>query len=131
MITKCFIKEDSSDKAVEVIDAHIAGHISLIAPSLIVYEIGNVFWKHPQISAEKAHEFIGRFLDLQIGLKDVWSDAELLKSTCALAKAGDMSFYDASYVSLAQQDKSSLVTADNSLRSKASDAVLLLEELEL
>lgn len=130
VVTKCFIIEDYSDKAMKVIDDHVKGYISLSAPSLIVYEIGNVFWKHPRISPEKAYAFIERFLDLQISLVNIWSDVELLKKACTLAKARALSFYNASYLSLAERDKTKLVTADKGLWNKIPNNITLLKEFE-
>lgn len=131
VVTKCFIIEDYSDKAMEVIDAHVKGHLSLSAPSLIVYEIGNVFWKHPQISTEKAYTFIQRFLDLQISLVQIWSDSELLKNVCTLARARNVTFYDASYLTLAERGRTRLVTADENMQNRASNTVMLLKEFDV
>ena len=100
---KLFIIEDYSDKAMEIINAHIRGYLSLFAPTLIVYELGNVFWKHPQITSEKARTFIKKFLDLQINLIDIYSDDELLKTACDISQSRDIPFYDASYIALAEK----------------------------
>jgi len=131
VVTKCFIMEDCSDKAIEVIDEHVRGRLLLSAPSLIAYELGNVFWRHPQITAEKTYVFIERFLDLQIGLVDIWSDAELLKKACVTSKTRNLTFYDASYLSLAERNGTRLVTADENLWNKAPNLVVLLKEFKV
>ena len=128
VVAKCFIEEDYSDKALEVINAHVGRRLSLLAPSLIVYELGNIFWRHPRITAEKACEFIEKFVDLQIGLVDVWSDAELLKNACAISKNRNLTFYDASYLTIVERDGTKLITADEYLRNKAPKYVMLLKE---
>lgn len=46
---KLFIKEDHSEEALKILDAHIRGYLRLSAPTLSVYELGNIFWK-PQIT---------------------------------------------------------------------------------
>ncbi|KPV63570.1 MAG: Ribonuclease VapC3 [Candidatus Bathyarchaeota archaeon BA2] len=130
VVAKCFIDEPYSDKASEVIDAHAKGHLSLSAPSIIVYELGNIFWRHPRITSEKAYEFIGKFLDLHIGLVDVWSDAGLLKSACAISKTRSLTFYDSSYLAMVERDRVKLVTADEYLRNKAPNLVVLLKEFK-
>jgi len=127
-VAKCFIIEDYSDKALEVITAHVKGHLSLSAPSLIVYELGNIFWRHPRITPEKAYEFIEKFLDLQIDFVEIWSDAELLKNACAISKTRNLTFYDASYLAIVERDRAKLVTADEYLRNKAPNMVVLLKE---
>lgn len=131
VVTKCFIIEDQSEKAAEVIDAHIKGYLSLLAPSLMIYELGNVFWKHPQISYEKAYKYVRRFLDLQIKLVDIWSHAELLKNVCRMSEIRNVTFYDASYVGLAEENETKLITADDGLHNKAPDVTVLLKEFKI
>jgi len=130
VVAKCFIEEDYSDKALEVINAHVGRRLSLSAPSLIVYELGNILWRHPRITSEKACEFIERFLDLQIGLVDVWSDAELLKNVCAISKSRNLTFYDSCYLAMVERDGAKLVTADEYLRNKMPNFVVLLKEFK-
>jgi len=130
VVAKCFIEEDYSDKALEVINAHVGRRLSLSAPSLIVYELGNIFWRHPRITAEKAYEFIEKFIDLQISLLDVWSDAELLKNACAISKNRNLTFYDASYLAMVERDGAKLITADEYLRNKMPNFVVLLKEFK-
>ena len=112
---KLFIDEDYSNKAIEIIEAYIHGHLSLSAPTLIVYELGNVFWRHPQITAEKVYIFIKRFLDLKVNLVNIYSDNELLEKICSISKSEDVTFYDATYIAIAQKDKTKLVTADEKI----------------
>ena len=131
VVAKCFIAEDYSDKAMEIIDEHVKGRLLLSAPSLIVYELGNVFWRHPKIAAEKTYMFIERFLDLQIGLVDIWSDAKLLQNACVTSKTRNLTFYDASYLSLAERNGTKLITADENLWNKAPNLVMPLKEFKI
>lgn len=127
---KLFIMEDYSDKATEIISAHTRGYLSFSSPTIIVYELGNVFWKHPQITSEKAYAFIKNFLNLQINLVDIYSDTELLKNVCDTSKSRDVTFYDASYIALAERNRTKLVTADEKMHNKASDITVLLKEFK-
>jgi len=125
---KLFIVEDYSDKAIEITEAHTKGNLLLSAPTLIVHELGNVFWKHPQINSEKAGAFIERFLDLQINLVDICSDNQLLKNICNVSKSRDVTFYDATYIAMAERDGTKLITADDEIHNKAPDLSMLLRE---
>ena len=127
---KIFIIEDYSDRAMEIINAHIRGYLSLFAPTLIVYELGNVFWKHPQITSEKARTFIKKFLDLQINLIDIYSDDELLKTACDISQSRDITFYDASYIALAEKNETKLITADVEICSKSPAIAVLIEKFK-
>ena len=128
---KLFIIEDYSDKALKIINAHIRGHLSLIAPTLIVYELGNIFWKHPQITEEKAYAFIKKFLDLQINLVDIYVDDDLLKNICNLSKNKDVTFYDASYIALAEKYNAKVITADIEICNKLPMLTILLEKFKI
>lgn len=130
VVAKLFIIEDYSDKVIEIVNAHIRGYLSLSAPTLIVYELGNIFWKHPQITSEKAYAFMKRFLDLQINLVSIYSDAELLKNVCNISKSRDVTFYDASYIAMTERNKTKLVTADEKMHEKAPDIAVSLKELK-
>jgi len=130
VIAKCFIVEAYSDKALEVIDAYVKGRLSLSAPSLIVYELGNIFWRHPRIKAEKACEFIEKFLELQIDVVDLWADAALLKNACDISKTRNLTFYDSSYLAMAEENGAKLITADEYLHNKTPNLVVLLKEFK-
>jgi len=129
IIAKLFITEDYSDKAMEIVNAHARGQISLSAPTLIVYELGNVFWKHPQVTHEEAYKFIKKFLDLNINLVDIHSKTELLKATCKISESRGVTFYDASYIALTEKNKVKLVTADEEIHNKTQDITLLLKDI--
>jgi predicted nucleic acid-binding protein len=126
--TKLFIEEEHSDKATELMSIHTRGSLQLSAPTIILYELGNVFWKHPQITHEKAYGFLRRFLDLRISLVDIHSDDNLLKGACIASKTSDLTFYDATYMALAKRNGTKLITADEELYSKAPSIAVLLRE---
>ena len=130
VVAKCFIVEPYSDKALEIMNAQVDGRLSLSAPSLVVYELGNIFWRHPRITPEKAYEFLEKFLDLQIRLIDIWSDAELLENACVISKTRKLTFYDACYLAIVEGNGAKLVTADEYLCKKAPNQVVLLNEFK-
>ena len=125
---KLFIEEDDSGRVVEVVEAHTRGRIRLSAPTLVLYELGNVFWKHPQITEEKMHRFLRRFLDLGVDLVDLSSDEELLRKACEISKLRNMSFYDSAYLALAEKTGVKLLTADEEVHGKAEAGTLLLSQ---
>ena len=128
VFAKLFIEEEGSDKATELISIHVRGGLRFSAPTLVLYELGNVFWKHPQITHEKAFEFLRRFLDLKISLVDIHSDDDLLRYTCNASRTSDVSFYDASYITVANKNDAKLITADEELHAKAPGTTVLLRE---
>ena len=128
---KLFINEDGSEKAIEIMEAYIHGRLSLSAPTLIVYELGNVFWKHPQITAERTYRFIERFLDLKLNLVDISLDDDLLKKICNISESMDMTFYDASYIAITQEHRAKLITADEKIHRRTPEISILLSEYKI
>ena len=95
--------EPDADRVVE----QLAGK-ALVAPSLLVYELGNTCWKkcrrHPQsaTSIRKAFASLSRF------------DIELM-AVLELAEEQGVTFYDAAYLWLADRLQVRLVTLDRRL----------------
>jgi len=100
--------EPDADRVVD----QLAGN-ALVAPSLLVYELGNTCWKkcrrHPQSVANirKAFASLSRF---DIELVDVEPMAVL-----ELAEKQGVTFYDAAYLWLADRLQVRLVTLDRRL----------------
>jgi predicted nucleic acid-binding protein len=57
VITKCFIVEDLSDKAIGVVKAFSSGRFSLTAPSLIFYELATCSGGTPKSMLNKPRVF--------------------------------------------------------------------------
>jgi predicted nucleic acid-binding protein len=86
----------------------------LLAPTLIEYELGNTCLKkcrrYPELTGQLRSSF-SEMKSLDLRLYDVDSPA-----TLALADKHSLSFYDASYLWLAQELKLPLVTLDTRMR---------------
>jgi predicted nucleic acid-binding protein len=99
------------------------GEISLAVPPLWIYEVGNVLClKRPA----DASEALAVLCDL--GLDEVPLSRELIERTVVLAQHHSLTFYDASYLAVAEARKAVLVTADSKFhrRLPAGFAVELL-----
>jgi len=97
--------------------------LSLAVPPLWLYEVGNVLClKRPADAAEA----LAALCDL--GLGEVASSREVIQRTVALALKHGITFYDASYLAVAEDRKGVLVTADSKFyrRLPADLAVELL-----
>ena len=105
----------------------LAGNFTL---DLAKYELGNVIWKLnillKTISAKEASrlmETVKKALELMSILNAKGFEKEIL----ALAMELRISFYDASYVYLAQNKGLALVTEDEALHRKLRDQVEVLK----
>jgi predicted nucleic acid-binding protein len=89
----------------------------LVAPALVIYELGNTCWKkcrrYPSSAGAFRKSFIAA-LAMQIELFDV-EPVEVL----ATAEDTGVSFYDAAYVWLARSLDARLVTLDRRLQQMA------------
>ncbi len=94
------------------------GDSRLVAPSLLVYEIGNTCRKKMQRSPELARRFeaaLGFVEELDLTLCDV-EPGEVLE----LAGQFDLTFYDAAYLWLARSAGLPLVTLDRRLAAASA-----------
>ncbi len=95
---------------------------TLVAPALIVYEVGNTCWKkcrRDPASAANLRQAFADMLRLEIQLLAI-EPAQVL----VLAEKSEITFYDAAYLWLADRLKARLVTLDRRLEQlfKASSA---------
>lgn len=92
---------------------HLEGKEQIAVPELLFYEVANVLLTKPKIKTEeveKALEILSR-----LDLKRYTNTPALQKIALAICQTTKISFYDASYVALAQFLKTKLVTADQKL----------------
>ncbi len=95
---------------------------TLVAPALIVYEVGNTCWKkcrRAPASAANLRQAFADMLRLEIQLLAI-EPAQVL----VLAEKSEITFYDAAYLWLADRLQARLVTLDRRLEQlfKASSA---------
>lgn len=95
---------DQADKLLT--DAH-AGSVSLLAPELSKYEIGNALLKK-KLDLPRAYESLGTVYQLPITF--VPESEELAKDTYKIAQEAKITYYDASFIALAYQENAILVT---------------------
>ena len=109
---KWYVPEEDDTRA----RAILASGRQLLAPDLILAEVGNILWKKVRrgtLTREDAEEIAERFLR-KAGITVVSSTVLLLRAL-QIANAHGPTVYDAQYVALAVQDNLVAVTADERL----------------
>ncbi len=106
---------DSVDKILQEVKA---GQTEIVVPELIKYEVGNVLLKGKQLTPNQAYISLGTAYSLPVTF--VSESEEQAKKTYALAHELDITYYDASFLSLAQQFGATLVTDNLKDQGKAS-----------
>jgi predicted nucleic acid-binding protein len=99
---------------------HVLGLAELCAPAFLVQEVANALWravKLRRLTEADAVEALKSMNDMRIELYNLdWAQAsETLEIACKL----NLTFYDASYLFLANKMKARFITADNKMYEAA------------
>jgi len=110
VILRAFFPDEEQAQAQALIRDHVTGHVHLVAPTLLLYEVTNAAVqaaRRERISSEQAAEILSSFQGLRIALEPVsW------QQMFALAERFGRSAYDAAYLALAEATDQPLITGD-------------------
>ncbi|MEE8378043.1 MAG: type II toxin-antitoxin system VapC family toxin [Candidatus Aminicenantaceae bacterium] len=122
--------EELGTKALNILTHYVSDNINLIAPSLIEYEVMNglkIAQKRGRIDKESLLSGIEGFFNLEI---TVFNASHFSNKTLDILSFFDISSYDASYLALAENEKSPFVTADKVLYNKVHRKLKYIKWLE-
>ncbi len=117
VIAKWYIEEENTEKAIKIRDKFVADKLAIFEPTLLIYELGNVFWKHPVKSPDDVETDFKALFEIELEFLDV-NEPGFLKNVFENARKFGITFYDAVYVSLAMKEDCKLITADRRLQRK-------------
>ena len=128
VVAKWFVEEDERGKAILIRDQLLSAKISLIAPRLLIYEMGNVLTQNTNLNSKETSNAL-RSLD-EIGLEIYLMGFDELETAAKLSRDFNITFYDTVFASLAKILNTKLITADKSLASKLGEPgfITLLED---
>lgn len=110
---KWLVREEGADAAMALI-----GEEDLIAPGLLMAEIGNALWKKQRRGELADTASFPAQLALVSSLLTIVEDAAIMPSALALAIELDHAIYDCIYLALALQRGDILVSADERFIAK-------------
>jgi len=119
--------EDDVPTAKALLIDHMEGRARIVVPSLFYYEVGNILlFGRSRPPIEQAAERLADLFSIQ--LEVVPPALVNANSTLRLASILGLSYYDATYVALAEMLDCQLITADRRLteRARATGHVRLL-----
>jgi predicted nucleic acid-binding protein len=102
-------------EARRVLNGYQTGGLDLLAPDLLVAEVGNIIWKKHMfqgLAAIDARQIINDFRGLTFTLT---SANDLLEEAYQLAVTYQRTVYDSLYIALSLYEQCSFVTADEKL----------------
>lgn len=133
-VAKWYFPEEWSDRAAALLEQARSGSVGLIAPELLLCEMGSVVLKKlrkHQVKLGDAEATLYSLADMPVQLVP---SVSFVSAALALAAASGASFYDAIYLVTARESGGILVTNDAALARQArasgmSSLVTLLSDL--
>ena len=116
VVAKWFVEEGERDKSILVRNQLLSGKISLVAPRLLIYEMGNVLTLNTNLNSKEISDALRSLVD--IGLEIYVMGFDELEMATKISRKFNITFYDAVFASLAKILDTKLVTADKSLTRK-------------
>lgn len=126
---KWFNKEEYSDDADRLKEAHVRGRIRLAAPELLLYEVLNALRYNPELGESDVQVAAKTLIDIQILLPP--PGYEWLKTATSICYKHGVTFYDAAYLALAKYLNTKLFTADQKFIEKVKDPDVIHIKIQL
>lgn len=111
--------EDHTENALKLRADYAARRVDLVAPYLLVYEIANSLRYNPDFGAEDLKSAMTDIFGMQMGLQLLGE--ELVEKASNLAFKYGITFYDASYLALAEAGDAPFYSADDKLLTKVAN----------
>jgi predicted nucleic acid-binding protein len=121
-------RESDQEKAMQLLNTWVEGNVTIAAPVLWQFEVGNVLGR---VLPEEAPEKMDLIMDLNI------QNIALTDHVCRLCfnwmKTKGVTFYDAAYLAVAYDIQAMLITADERFIKKIgkNDHLCLLKGIEM
>ena len=112
-------KEEHLNQADKILKDAQNGKVVLIAPELAKYEVGNVLLFSKKLTSKQGVMVLAQFFNLPITF--ITESEELAKETYNLAFDLGVTYYDASFISLAKKYDATLVTENIKHQGKSKD----------
>lgn len=115
VVAKWYFLEPGSDLALQFLDKLKVQEKRLVAPDLLLYEVGNIVWRRTralEISRDVGETILSSLRQAPINLVE---PSVLVDDGFRIAHEVGITLYDAPYIALAAGLKTTVVTADERL----------------
>lgn len=107
--------EEHSDVALDILEGHASDRIALLAPALLEFEVANglvIARRRGRVGEDDLLKAMEGFTGLGIG---IYPASTIFQKTLMYCDKYNISAYDATYIALADEQKTYVVTADKRL----------------
>lgn len=114
VIYKWFVDEEPQKITItarKLRDKFIKGGQSVLAPTILLYELANAFAFKTSLELRYIRKFWAKFTEYNIPV--ISPNAEFMEKAISFSKKYSVSVYDSSYAVLALENKCDLITADD------------------
>ncbi len=129
VVAKWFFVEPLTKQALAVRNDWELSRVDLIAPKLMLAEVGNIIWKRQRvglITEPEGNSLIARLLALSLPTVETET---ILPRAYSLGAAFDRTVYDALYLALAEAMAAKFITADLRLYNAVSGNLPFIDYL--
>ena len=112
VVTKWFVKEKDTDKALEIREKYFQNEFDITVPDLIIYEVANAL-RYSNFNSEEINKAISTLYSMNLFMID--PSEKIIGKSSEIATDNDITIYDATYVALSDYFSSRLITADKTL----------------
>ncbi len=116
VVVKWYNAEDYTENALALRGDYASRRLDLMAPYLMVYEVGNSLRYNPDFGADDVTSALHNLLAMQINLIPL--DEEVSELAVNFAYKFGITVYDAAYLAIAEKEKAPFYTADEKLLLK-------------
>lgn len=126
VIIKWFIEEEGSDRADRYLQAYKDKQFSIFVPTLLFYELGNIL-----LAKKATAKQVGQIMQNLHALNLIKTDIgyESFRKVFQNADELQITYYDASYLTLMQKESCEFVTADRKLHERTKEKFALVKLL--
>jgi predicted nucleic acid-binding protein len=129
VVAKWLFVETLNDQAAAVRQDWEYSTVDVIAPDLMLVEVGNIVWKKQRLGLITEEEGTSAMLDLLALEVPTVKPQVILPRAYSLAKLFDRTVYDALYLALAEERRARFVTADLRLCNAVSSSLGFVQYL--
>ena len=116
VIVKWFSTETKTDEALRLRDSYVQGSLKLTVTEILIAEVANALRYKPDYNAEKLSRALSSLLKLHMNIMQL--NENIVARTTEIAYDGKVTFYDALPVALAERQKTTCITADETTQYK-------------